>query len=861
MKGSEAQLLGFLEGSNNRYVIPVYQRKYDWKINQCRQLFDDLKKLVAEGRKSHFFGSIVSQIVPGGSKIEFHIIDGQQRLTTVILLLLAICNLIRNGKVQAIQSQLDEQIMERFIIDKWPGNDSRIKLRPVEKDWSALEKLVAGDETEFERTSNLTVNYQYFFERIQQEEISVDSLYQAVGGLQIISITLDQDDDPQLIFESLNSTGLALTEGDKIRNYILMGLSPEKQEAYYNGYWTKIEGCTGNDVSPFVRDYLSIKEQMTPAISNVYQAFKKYVETEKVSLDVLLEDMKKYARIYQKLLSGNSGLGNVQLDDCMYRLKRLQITVTEPFFMEIFRLEQEGKLTADELARIFQITESYLFRRNICDVPTNALNKVFLNLNREILRYNHTTADYVNKLAYVLLAKKESGRFPRDDEFSQALANKAVYQMRGKYKAYLFERLENYGTMETKDVYTLLDNGTYSIEHIMPQHLTPTWNQELGPETEEIHSIWLHRLGNLTLTAYNPNMSNGSFQEKRDGAKGYKNSGLRMNQRIAAKNQWGLAEIQERNEKMVALATQSIWALPITTFKPAVKEFDTCTLDEEDAELTGRYIVKFSYRNAETPVSSWTDMFDHVVKYLHGEDRTILPALAEGDYETENLGAYFSSKPDGMRTPLQIDDNLYVEKNTSTMLKVSILRRLFGLFHKDPLDLVFYLRETGGAGNQEEADKDRFFQLACQWAEKKTEAGIIQAELNPANHTYIRFKTKEMSAILPDTVELSGWNTPNHYYYQLSTRRGDSSYIVLCLSSRNLPAEQRESCHRMIKLSSGKEEPTDWLWKTVFRTNTVKFDAGLTEETVFQQLDHALAEVLEKQKNLLQKLTRKDRAE
>ncbi len=159
MKGSEAQLLGFLEGSNNRYVIPVYQRKYDWKINQCRQLFDDLKKLVAEGRKSHFFGSIVSQIVPGGSKIEFHIIDGQQRLTTVILLLLAICNLIRTGKVQAIQSQLDEQIMERFIIDKWPGNDSRIKLRPVEKDWSALEKLVAGDETEFERASNLTVNY------------------------------------------------------------------------------------------------------------------------------------------------------------------------------------------------------------------------------------------------------------------------------------------------------------------------------------------------------------------------------------------------------------------------------------------------------------------------------------------------------------------------------------------------------------------------------------------------------------------------------------------------------------------------------------------------------------------------------
>ena len=334
-----------------------------------------------------------------------------------------------------------------------------------------------------------------------------------------------------------------------------------------------------------------------------------------------------------------------------------------------------------------------------------------------------------------------------------------------------------------------------------------------------------------------------------------------MNQRIAAKNQWGLTEIQERNEEMVSLATKIIWALPVTTFKPSVKEFDTCTLDEEDVELTGRYIVKFGYRNVETPVTSWTDMFEHVLKYLHGEDGTILPALTEGAYKTENLGAYFSNKPENLREPLLIDDSLYAEKNTSTMLKVSILRRLFSLFHKDPFDLVFYLRESGENGNQEEADKNRFFRLACQWAAKKTEEGIIQAEVNPANHTYIRFKTKEMSDLLPDTEEMSGWNTPNHYFYQLSTRKGDSSYIVLCLSSRNLPTEQREICHRMIGLSSGKEDIADWLWKTVFRSATVKFDAALSEEVVFQQLDHALNDVLEKQNQLLQEMGKETRAE
>lgn len=850
MKGSEAQLLGFMEGANNRYIIPVYQRNYSWKRNQCRQLYEDLKKTVLENRSNHFFGSIVSQVVPEGSKVGFHIIDGQQRLTTVTLLLLAIRNMIRAGKVKPKEDGLDEQIMERFIIDKWPGGGSKIKLRLVKSDQNAFEKIVAGDEAEYEKNSNLTENYEYFRDEILKNEISVDELFHAIEKLQIICITLDSDDDPQLTFESLNSTGLALTEGDKIRNYILMGLTPEKQEEYYNDYWSKIEGCAGDDVSPFVRDYLSIKVQVTPAINNVYQAFKSFVETTKITLDDLLTEMKEYAKIYHKLILGKSELGNAQLDDCMYRLRRLEITVTEPFFMEILRMQDKGELSVETVAQVFQIIEGYLFRRNICEVPTNALNKLFLNLNREVLRFDHTANDYVNKLAYVLLSKKDSVRFPSDEEFSQALANKAVYQMRGKYKAYLFERFENYGTAETKDVYTLLDNGTYSIEHIMPQHLTPTWNQALGPDADQIHSMWLHRLGNLTLTAYNSTMSNSSFEEKRDGEQGFKKSGLRMNQQIAKKKQWGLAEMQERNKEMVALATNTIWPLPSTTFQPAEKEFDSCTLDDEEADLTGRNIVKFGYQNMETAVSSWTDMFLHVVKYLHAEDKTILSGLVCGTPDTENIRAYFNDSKEGLRSPLPIDENLYVETNSSTTLKVSILRRLFGLFHKNPTDLVFYLKDPNGVQD----DKNLVYQLVTQWAAKKTEEGIIQADLGTKNHTYIRFKTKEMSAALPDTKELSGWNTPNHYFYQLSTRRGDSTYIALCLSSRNLTPVQEKTCKRMIEISTGKSSTADWIWKTVFRSKTVKFDTGLSEETVFSKLDQVLDEIFEKQKSLLEKL-------
>ncbi len=704
MKGSETKMTGFMEGADKRYVIPVYQRRYDWKLENCRQLYDDLKKVVLEKRNSHFFGSIVSSVVPNGSKIEYHIIDGQQRLTTVTLLLLAIRNLITKGEVTSNEGRLDEQINQRFLISPWAKEDDRIKLRPVKSDLNALVRLF-GEEEEFDPYSNLTLNYRYFRNRILKDEIPIDDLYGAIGKLEIISITLDQGDNAQLIFESLNSTGLALQEGDKIRNYILMGQPPKDQNRLYDTYWTTIERCTENDVSGFIRDYLSVKQQVTPSINSVYLAFKEYAENTQFPIDSLLDELRRYARFYNKLLTCKSDLKNQKLDDCLYRMKRLEIVVTRPFLMEVLRLNQDGKLSAEDVLQIFLITENYLFRRNICEVPTNALNKIFLNLNKEILRYDNTADNYVQKFIYTLLSKKESGRFPDDEEFTAELSSKQVYQMRGKYKAYLFERFENYGTIETKDVYTHLDNNIYTIEHIMPQHLTPAWTESLGANAAEIHNTWLHRLANLTLTGYNPNLSNKTFAEKRDSEKGgYKSSGLKMNQKIATKDSWGLPELEERNNEMIALA-KKIWAFPKTAFVPAKKEFDSCTLDDENIELTGREIVKYSYQNIEQSVNSWADMFEHVVKFLHRKDKSILSGLAYRTSSGTDITNYVSSSEDGLRSALKIDESIFVERNTSTALKISVLRRLFALYNADPIDLVFYLKDQE---SEKMAEADRF---------------------------------------------------------------------------------------------------------------------------------------------------------
>lgn len=686
MKGSECKFVKYMEGSDKRFVIPVYQRNYDWKTDNCRQLYDDLVKIIKGRRRSHFFGSLVSVYNPDGHNEEFLVIDGQQRLTTVSLLFLAMYNLMKEKIIEPRTENLKQRIYETYLVDKWQPEDTRIKLKPVKNDQQAFGKLFA-DPSEYIRESNLTVNYHYFYNRIQKQEITIDELYDAICCLEIINIRLDHEDNPQLIFESLNSTGLDLSEGDKIRNFILMGLPSKDQDAYYDKYWNKIEICTKYDVSAFIRDYLSVKQQAIPQQSKIYINFKEYAELGGIQTEPLLIEMLAYAKRYQILLDGRTG--STALNACIFRLNRLETTVTRPFFLEVLRLYDENKLSMEQVADIFVTTENYLFRRSICDLPTNALNKIFLMLHREIMRYDGTETDYVEKFKYALLSKKERARFPGDEEFADAFTRKPIYLMNSKNKVYIFERLENFGTAEDKDVYRHCDEGTYSIEHIMPQHLTPVWQKELGTEYEQIHEEWLHRIANLTLTAYNSKYSNSSFLEKKTMQNGFDDSGIRMNTWIAKKDKWTLEELEERSDRLRDRAL-TIWKLPMTGFQPEQRQLDSYTLDD-DVDFTGRLLARFTFKHTEQPVASWVEMFQKVIQILYAEDKTIITKLALSD--EDNIAFHFSVKPDAFIKNVEIGDGIYVWTNTSTQSKLSVLSRLFKLYEEDPADLVFYLRD------------------------------------------------------------------------------------------------------------------------------------------------------------------------
>lgn len=736
MNGNAQKLIKYLDGASKRFIIPVYQRNYDWKMEHCKQLYDDLVKIIRQNRKSHFFGSIVSVQSESGTMEEFLIIDGQQRLTTISLLLLAIYHLLSSGKMVSRDHQLTDKILKKYLIDEYEPEEKRIKLKPIKNDQKAFGILFDQDE-EYIPDSNLTINYRYFYDRIQHGELDIDELFDAICKLEIINISLNHEDNPQLIFESLNSTGLNLSEGDKIRNYILMGLPNDQQTKFYEKYWNRIESYTDYDVSSFVRDYLSIKQQSTPNMNSVYPTFKKYVEDAEVAdIEPLLKDLLEYAKRYAFLIKG--GHSDEWLNSCIYRLNRLSTSVTRPFLLEVIRLSESGALTADELIEVFHFTESYLFRRAICDLPTNALNKIFLLLHREIIRFDGDESHYVEKFKYALLSKRERTRFPSDEEFAECMSTRNIYGMNPKNKLYLFERLENSETSETKDVWGHLDRGEYSIEHIMPQHLTAAWIVSLGDNYEAIHTNWLHRLANLTLTAYNSRYSNSPFAEKRDMPHGFKDSGLRINQWVGRKEQWGLPELEERDQ-LLKNTVIGIWPYPTSNYHPQKKQMDAIALDE-DVILTGRVLSKYSFKGAEQPVASWADMYQQVITMLHSENKAVLTKLAVSQDPAVDLSLHFSMSPTSFNSCRQIDTDLYVWTGTDTQYKINNLRKIFAIFDVPESELVFYLKDEDNsetvAGNRYEIRKKYWEYTLPQLKNAFSENGLFE-NVNPVTSNWI----------------------------------------------------------------------------------------------------------------------------
>ena len=580
MEAKPATLIKFLD-SSQQFSIPIYQRSYSWTEHQCSQLWDDIVRVALDKKiLAHFIGSIVyieKNIYQASDITKLQVIDGQQRLTTILLLLAALGRALKKDSAKYEITQ--EKIENRYIFNIDELNAGRYKLILRRSDNEAFKKILDGKDIPEDQSTNIVHNFNFFQDKIKSNEINIDLLYAGIKKLIIIDVSLESGkDNPQLIFESLNSTGLDLSQADLIRNYILMGLEEKKQEDLYREYWQPIEEAfdhaeNSNYFDRFMRDYLTIKTRQIPNMDEVYQEFKKYYRSVD-SVDNIIHEIHYYAMNFTKLAFEQEP--NPQLNEVIHNINTLKVNVAYPFLLEVYVDRDEKKISNEIMLEIFTMVESYVFRRAICGIPTNSLNKTFGYLSGELDKNN-----YLQSLKAILYLKESYKRFPTDVEFEEGFLSKDVYRT-SHLRKHLLDRLENHNRKEKVNI------NDYTIEHIMPRNLTKEWKNTLGENWEMIHEKYLHTAGNLTLTGYNPELGNKSFLEKRDMKGGFANSPLTLNTSLAKLEQWGQDEILERG-KFLAEKSIKIWKRPpisqeiLDKYGKKDEDVDTEDDDDEDA--------------------------------------------------------------------------------------------------------------------------------------------------------------------------------------------------------------------------------------------------------------------------------------
>ena len=682
MKGYAKPLHEFIEGHKIQFVIPVYQRNYDWLMDNCDQLFSDLVKLSHSNRRSHFFGSIVTSAAD--SSYNRLVIDGQQRLTTISLLLLAGIKAVKDGAVEISEESKLDEAYEVFLKAKFCNSERKIKLVPIENDRIAYDKIF-NEEDSFDEDSKITRNYRHFYDLLTRkpQALSFDQLLDAIERLQIISIELDSDDDAQLIFESLNSTGLALTEADKIRNYLLMSLTPEEQQVCFKNYWQKIEQATENRPTKFLRDYLTIQQQLQRPVrqSNIYYEWKKYMDGHDRK-DELVK-MLDYAHYYQQVTEAK--LSTAKLSEKMRHICNIETDVTNVFFIQFLKYASANNLSEDEVFKVVDLVENYLARRIVCNMPGNALTQVFCALHKDVLKsieeYSYANVEldnsYSDILAYHIMRRDGNYQLPRDMQFVESIKTRDAYHMLKPFQIFLFERLENSVHGEYNDVATDMKKKDATIEHIMPQTLNGDWKAMLGDNFEEIQDKYLHTFANLTLTGINSELSNKPFEIKRDGKTienevypGYKNSKYRLTKSVTSCDKWTEIELQNRCNEIVATFLR-LYPLPQTTFKPLPKPVDEVSLEDETFTPTNRQLKGFRLYDNEYSETTWKDMLLRVVKMITEKYPDIVDSLYD-------KGSYFwTSKTANLDYCTQIGVDKYLWTTMGNKSKLACLRYLF----------------------------------------------------------------------------------------------------------------------------------------------------------------------------------------
>jgi len=616
MKAEDTLVTNLLEGAK-QFIVPIFQRDYSWGTKHCQQLWKDVIRVGSDPKtKGHFLGSVVYVAAEDNTATitRWLLIDGQQRMTTLTLLLIALrdrmAELQKSATASDDEDSTPDELDDYYLRNRHGKGDRRHKLHLRRADHDTLIALLDGKDLPESPSERVRENFAFLRDLVAQEDIQ--TVYNGIKKLVVVDVSLTRgQDDPQMIFESLNSTGVDLTQADLIRNFVLMRLDESSQTQLYEEHWQPIEQSFGlryrTEFDKFVKDFLTL--QMRPGTplkaAEIYYEFRSYFSRtiDKRCVEGILSDLRRFGAYYTGFSLGQEK--HAALREAFSRLRSL-VEVASPVVMTLYDYHDRAKtLTTAEFVEAVELLESFVFRRSVCDMQTRSLGQIFSGL-----AFRVTESQPLLSLKVALYRQGKKRRFPTDIEFREALETRDVYDMRTCF--YLLDRLENFSKER-------IDTSSFTIEHVMPQNeeLRPEWRAMLGTDWKKVQEVWLHRLGNLTLTGYNSTYSDRPFVEKKSIAGGFNESPLRLNKPLREQSVWNAEAIEKRGKDLAEKAL-AVWR-PLVVDPLAVKQRE---LEERKALAAG-----FSVQAIE---------MDATARALFDQLRPLIAALGEDVVELPN---------------------------------------------------------------------------------------------------------------------------------------------------------------------------------------------------------------------------------
>jgi uncharacterized protein with ParB-like and HNH nuclease domain len=828
-------ITNFLSQNGQQYKIPVYQRNYEWSWEQCDKLFEDIVR-AAKRNQLHFCGSIVFQPIAPMKGINNNIvIDGQQRLTTIYILIKALLDQAENDaeRMMPKQALFNTDQFHQYQLDQ----TTKMKLKPAKDNNDQLLHLIYDKHDQIDKTCEIYRNYLHFCDLIKEEKtngITVADIYRGIGLLTVAVIQLDGNDKAQEIFERINSTGIPLNLADKIRNYVLM--TDSNQDRLYEEYWLKTEQLlTKEQLAGFFMDYLNMKLDGFTKESAAYDDFKMIYSQGGYTNESMLVEILHYAKQYRIFFHGDTKLSK-DINNALTGLRRLNQTTVYLFLFQIFDDYEDGTIDQIELARILQLLLNYSIRRLICEVGSNSLRGLYKTLYGRVFNRPENKDHYYDSIVSFLLQLTSKDAIPKDAEFMTALKRSDLYRKNALCK-YLLEAIENQGKEQVK-------TDDLSIEHIMPQnkHLSTSWQIMLGDDWENVHERYLHTLGNLTLTGYNSELGDKPFSEKKELLAESVTHITVLYSDVKDKDIWNSDTIEARAQRLASVIMTLFPILqPETKVDFTDPRYQEYTVSDP-GNATYKHVNYYVLKGERVNVDSFALMVRSVATKLFDNDSSIIEKMARKSEAFPTwLNPVFSYDENAIKGAVKLkkDSDIYISTGYSANDCICFIREMLKKYDLNPEeDFVYSARPSNAV-----ASNVNRVEAAKVWCEGKATSGQIVFDRKNSQDRYIRFTTPLLNGIVPENAtKLSPWETTNYYFYEITNYKGEL-FIQLYFYCWGISDEMKAAYVKLSELLN-KGELTKG-YELYFKSTAFQNSDDDTEAIIENQLDKLLAEVQE----------------